>query len=69
MKRIVPKILIISSQILLGALFLMVSIHSKSEVNFKVNSKEMDKLSWAVYNSGEVLVKAEEQVVKEEIKE
>ena len=38
MKRIVPKILIISSQILLGALFLMVSIHSKSEVNFKVNS-------------------------------
>lgn len=69
MKRIVPKILIISSQILLGALFLIVSIHSKSEVNFKVNSKEMDKLSWAVYNSGEVLVKAEEQVVKEEIKE
>lgn len=69
MKRIVPKILIISSQILLGALFLMVSIHSKSEVNFKVNSKEMDKLSWAVYDSGEVLVKAEEQVVKEEIKE
>lgn len=69
MKRIVPKILIISSQILLGALFLIVSIHSKSEVNFKVNSKEMDKLSWAVYDSGEVLVKAEEQVVKEEIKE
>lgn len=69
MKRIVPKILIISSQILLGALFLIVSIHSKSEVNFKVNSKEMDKLSWAVYNSGEVLVKAEEPVVKEEIKE
>ena len=56
-------------QILLGALFLVVSIHSKSEVNFKVNSKEMDKLSWAVYDSGEVLVKAEEQVVKEEIKE
>lgn len=69
MKRIVPKILIISSQILLGALFLIVSIHSKSEVNFKVNSKEMDKLSWAVYDSGEVLVKAEEPVVKEEIKE
>lgn len=68
MKRIVPKILIISSQILLGALFLIVSIHSKSEVNFKVNSKEMDKLSWAVYDSGEVLVKAEEPVVKEEIK-
>lgn len=69
MKRIVPKILIISSQILLGALFLIVSIHSKSEVNFKVNSKEIDKLSWAVYDSGEVLVKAEEPVVKEEIKE
>ena len=69
MKRIVPKILIISSQILLGALFLMVSIHSKNEVNFKVNSKEMDKLSWAVYDSGEVLVKDEEPVVKEEIKE
>ena len=69
MKRIVPKILIISSQILLGALFLIVSIHSKSEVNFKVNSKEMDKLSWVVYDSGEVLVKAEEPVVKEEIKE
>lgn len=69
MKRIVPKILIISSQILLGALFLIVSIHSKSEVNFKVNSKEMDKLSWAVYDSGEVLVKDEEPVVKEEIKE
>lgn len=69
MKRIVPKILIISSQILLGALFLIVSIHSKSEVNFKVNSKEMDKLSWAVYDSGEVLVKAEEPVIKEEIKE
>lgn len=69
MKRIVPKVLIISSQILLGALFLIVSIHSKSEVNFKVNSKEIDKLSWAVYDSGEVLVKAEEPVVKEEIKE
>lgn len=69
MKRIVPKILIISSQILLGALFLIVSIHSKSEVNFKVNSKEIDKLSWAVYDSGKVLVKAEEPVVKEEIKE
>lgn len=69
MKRIVPKILIISSQILLGALFLIVSIHSKSEVNFKVNSKEIDKLSWAVYDSGEVLVKAEESVVEEEIKE
>lgn len=69
MKRIVPKILIISSQILLGALFLIVSIHSKSEVNFKVNSKEMDKLSWVVYDFGEVLVKAEEPVVKEEIKE
>lgn len=69
MKRIVPKILIISSQILLGALFLIVSIHSKSEVNFKVNSKEIDKLSWAVYDSGEVLVKAEEPVVKEKIKE
>lgn len=69
MKRIVPKILIISSQILLGALFLIVSIHRKSEVNFKVNSKEMDKLSWAVYDSGEVLVKDEEPVVKEEIKE
>lgn len=69
MKRIVPKILIISLQILLGALFLIVSIHSKSEVNFKVNSKEIDKLSWAVYDSGEVLVKAEEPVVKEEIKE
>ena len=69
MKRIVPKILMISSQILLGALFLIVSIHSKSEVNFKVNSKEIDKLSWAVYDSGEVLVKAEEPVVKEEIKE
>lgn len=69
MKRIVPKILIISSQILLGALFLIVSIHSKSEVNFKVNSKEIDKLSWAVYDSGEVLVKDEEPVVKEEIKE
>ena len=69
MKRIVPKILIISSQILLGALFLIVSIHSKSEVNFKVNSKEIDKLSWVVYDSGEVLVKAEEPVVKEEIKE
>lgn len=69
MKRIVPKILVISSQILLGALFLIISIYSKSEVDFKVNSKEINKLSWAVYDSGVVLVKGEEPVIKEEIKE
>ena len=59
MKRLVPKILIISSQILLGALFLIISINNKSEVNFKVNSKEMNKLSWVVYNSGDVIIQEE----------
>lgn len=51
MKKIVPKLLIISSQVLLGALFLIISINSKNEISYKVNSKEMDKLSWVIYDS------------------
>lgn len=50
MKKIVPRLLIVSTQVLLGALFLVFTINGKSEVNFKVHSKEIEILSKFVYD-------------------
>jgi len=50
MKKVVPRLLIISSQILLGALFLMFTVSEKTDISYKVNSKDIDKLSRFVYN-------------------
>lgn len=49
MKKIVPRLLVISSQILIGALFFTFTISSKSEMNYKVKSFELDKVSQFVY--------------------
>lgn len=49
MKKIVPRLLVISSQILIGALFLIFTINSKNESKFTVDSKEIEKLSKFVY--------------------
>lgn len=71
MKKIVPKLLVISSQLLIGALFLIVTINTKNEINLKVNSKKMEKLSQFVYvdNNNKVDNKEKDKVVyKEEIK-
>ena len=49
MKNIVPRLLIVSSQILIGALFVIFTICSKNEVVLKTYSKEMVSLSKFVY--------------------
>lgn len=75
MKKIVPSLLIISSQILLGALFLIFTIGNKSEIRLSVDSKEIDKLSKFVYEEEinnnkikekEVEVEIFEEVIQEE---
>jgi len=53
MKKIVPRLLIISSQLLIGALFFIFTFYSKSEINFKVNSKEIERVSKFVYEEKE----------------
>jgi len=49
MKKIVPRLLVISSQMLIGALFLIITINTKNEINLRVNSRKMEKLSPFVY--------------------
>lgn len=66
MKKIVPRLFVISSQVLLGTLFLIISIHNKEVISYKVNSKEMDKLSWVIYDSSDSLVSYEEDIVEED---
>ena len=61
MKKIVPRLLLISSEILLGALFLIFTICSKSEINFKVDSLEMERVSKFVYNENDNKVVLEEK--------
>lgn len=56
MKKIVPSMLIISSQILIGALFLIFTLNCRSEVKLKVYSKEIVNLSEFVYNERNVVV-------------
>lgn len=63
MKKIVPRLFVISSQVLLGTLFLIISIHNKEVISYKVNSKEMDKLSWVIYDSSDSLVSYEEDIL------
>lgn len=50
MRKIVPKLLVISSQILIGALFLIFTINTKSEIKLRFASKEIEKLSQFVYD-------------------
>lgn len=66
MKKIVPKLLVISSQILIGALFLIFTIDSKSETTFKIDSNKMDKLSQFVYNEETKKTEIEEQIERQE---
>lgn len=68
MKKIVPKLLVISSQIFVGALFFIIAFSDSNEVNYKVNSKEIDKLSKFVYNE-EKLEVINEEIQIEELKE
>lgn len=63
MKVIVPRLLVISSQILIGALFLIVTISNKTIVNLTVQCKEMEKLSPLIYEEEVVQSKT---VYKEE---
>jgi len=60
MKKIVPRLLVISSQILMGALFFIFTISSKSEMSFTVDSKEIEKLSPFVYKEINREIKIEE---------
>lgn len=55
MRKIVPRLLVVSSQILLGALFFVFTINGKNEISLKVNSQEMDKLSKFVYKENKVV--------------
>lgn len=50
MKKIVPRLLIVSSQILIGTLFGLFSICSRDKVELKTYSKQMTSLSKFVYN-------------------
>lgn len=49
MKKIVPRLLVISSQVFVGALFFIIAFSGKEEVDYKVDSIEMEKLSKFVY--------------------
>lgn len=69
MKKIVPKLLVISSQILIGALFLIFTVDSKSEINLKVNSTKMERLSQFVYNDTLIVDKVEEISEKTDFEE
>lgn len=68
MKKIVPRLLVISSQILVGALFLIFTISNKSEINFTVDSEEIESLSQFVYKENKEVVEIEKvESVKEDI--
>ena len=60
MKKIVPRLLVISSQILVGALFLIFTISNKSEINFTVDSEEIESLSQFVYKVTEDKIEIQE---------
>jgi len=67
MKKIVPRLLVVSSQILIGTLFLILIVSTKSEINMTVDSEQMDRLSQLVYKekSEELkeIVKKKEKVI------
>ena len=67
MKKIVPRLLVVSSQILIGTLFLILIVSTKSEINMTVDSEQMDRLSQLVYKekSEELkeIVKKKEEVI------
>lgn len=79
MRRVVPKLLVISSQILIGALFVVFTLSSEKEINLKVNSIEMKRLSQFVYyeesnnllvdvKNNDKLVEREDKEIKSELK-
>lgn len=53
MKKIVPKILIVSLQIIIGALFLIIKVNCEKDIKYTVNSNKLDKLSQFVYSEKE----------------
>lgn len=55
MKKIVPRLLVVSSQMLIGALFLIFTLSGKSEIKLTVDSKEMKNLSKFVYEEKKVV--------------
>lgn len=66
MKKIVPKLLIISSQILVGALFLIITLCNTKENNLEVNSKDFNKLSEFVYNDDTYVMNKEDDTKEEQ---
>jgi len=73
MKKIVPKLLVISSQILMGALFLIFTIGNTNRISYRVDSTEIEKLSKFVYNEEDNIVEVEttsnnKEEIKEEVK-
>ena len=72
MKKIVPRLLIVSSQILIGALFIIFTIYSKDTIVLKTDSKEMVSLSKFVYNENNLVnysLENEKDSQKEEVKD
>jgi len=73
MKKIVPRLLVISSQILMGALFLIFTIGNTNRISYRVDSTEIEKLSKFVYNEEDNIVEVEttsnnKEEIKEEVK-
>lgn len=68
MKKIVPRLLVVFSQVLIGALFFVFTIGSKCEINYKVNSKEFENVSEFVYKEANV-EQEKKEIVKEITKE
>ncbi len=64
MKKVVPKLLIISSQILIGALFVFFTIRNINFKEVKIDSKEMEMLSQVYYKEEQ---NAESQDINNEV--
>ena len=73
MKKLVPRLLIITSQILIGALFLVFTLNNKSKTSLVIDSKEIEKLSEFVYEEEKIEIVEneilEEKIIEEETKE
>lgn len=67
MKKIVPRLMIISSQILIGALFLVFTINGKETNSVKVNSKDFNRLSEIVYKEDKLVVSDSKEDKEEEV--
>ena len=69
MKKIVPKLLVISSQILMGALFLIFTIDNTNRISYRVDSTEIERLSKFVYNEEDNTIEVETIINNKEEKE